>query len=87
MRIDSLVPELKQQVDNKKLPFNTAVELSYMTPAEQKIVVDFMEKEQVTPSMAQATELKEASKHAETLAKYKLNCLPPATYRSLLEAA
>ena len=54
VRIDSLVPELKQQVDNKKLPFNTAVELSYMTPAEQKIVVDFMEKEQVTPSMANA---------------------------------
>ena len=76
VRIDSLVPELKQQVDNKKLPFNTAVELSYMTPAEQKIVVDFMEKEQVTPSMAQATELKEASKHAETLAKYTPSLAP-----------
>ncbi len=76
VRIDSLVPELKQQVDNKKLPFNTAVELSYMKPEEQQKVVDFMAKEQVTPSMAQATELKEASKHAETLAKYTPSLAP-----------
>lgn len=76
VRIDSLVPELKQQVDDKKLPFNTAVELSYMKPEEQQKVVDFMAKEQVTPSMAQATELKEASKHAETLAKYTPSLAP-----------
>ena len=77
VRIDALVPELKQQVDDKKLPFNTAVELSYMKPDEQKKVVDYMEKEQVTPSMAQATQLKEASKHAETLAKH-IPTLAPA---------
>ena len=64
VRIDALVPELKQQVDEKKLPFNTAVELSYMKPEEQSKVVDFMQKEQVTPSMAQATALKEASREA-----------------------
>ena len=76
VRIDSLVPELKQQVDEKKLPFNTAVELSYMKPDEQKKVVDYMEKEQVTPSMSQATQLKEASKHAETLAKHMPTLAP-----------
>ena len=76
VRIDALVPELKQQVDDKKLPFNTAVELSYMKPDEQKKVVDYMEKEQVTPSMAQATQLKEASKHAETLAKHMPTLAP-----------
>ena len=76
VRIDSLVPELKQQVDDKKLPFNTAVELSYMNPNEQKKVVDFMQKEQVTPSMAQATALKEASKHAATLEKYTPSLAP-----------
>jgi len=64
VRIDSLVPELKQQVDDKKLPFNTAVELSYMKPEEQSKVVDFMAKEQVVPSIAQATALKEASRQA-----------------------
>lgn len=67
VRIDSLVPELKQQVDDKKLPFNTAVELSYMKPEEQSKVVDFMAKEQVVPSMAQATALKEASRQAAKL--------------------
>lgn len=76
VRIDSLVPELKQQVDDKKLPFNTAVELSYMNPEEQKKVVDFMAKEQVTPSMAQATALKEASRHAETLKKHTPTLAP-----------
>ena len=64
VRIDSLVPELKQQVDDKKLPFNTAVELSYMKPEEQSQVAAFMAQEQVVPSMAQATALKEASRHA-----------------------
>lgn len=76
VRIDSLVPELKQQVDDKKLPFNTAVELSYMNQDEQKKVVDFMQKEQITPSMAQATALKEASKHAATLEKYTPSLAP-----------
>lgn len=70
VRIDALVPELKQQVDDKKLPFNTAVELSYLKPEEQRNVVDFMVKEQVTPSMAQATQLKEASRSAAALEKH-----------------
>lgn len=69
VRIDALVPELKQQVDDKKLPFNTAVELSYMKPEEQSKVVDFMAKEQIVPSMAQAAALKEASRQAEKQVK------------------
>ena len=69
VRIDALVPELKQQVDDKKLPFNTAVELSYMKPEEQGRVADFMAKEQVVPSMAQATALKEASRQGQAAEK------------------
>ena len=69
VRINSLVPELKQQVDDKKLPFNTAVELSFLKPQEQSKVVDFMKKEQVVPSMAQATALKEASRAAQEAQK------------------
>ena len=72
VRIDALVPELKQQVDDKKLPFNTAVELSYMKPEEQGRVVDFMAKEQVVPSMAQATALKEASRQGQAAEKKAL---------------
>nr|WP_276896743.1 ParB N-terminal domain-containing protein [Dysosmobacter welbionis] len=69
VRIDSLVPELKQQVDDKKLPFNTAVELSFLKPEEQSKVVDFMKKEETIPTLAQATQLKEASKAAQAAEK------------------
>ena len=77
VKINDLVPELKQQVDDKKLPFNTAVELAYMKPDEQDKVVEVMKKEQIVPSMAQATALKEASRHAETMQK-NLPSLAPA---------
>ena len=77
VKINDLVPELKQQVDDKKLPFNTAVELAYMKPEEQNKVVDVMKKEQIVPSMAQATALKEASRHADTMQK-NLPSLAPA---------
>ena len=77
VRIDSLVPELKQQVDDKKLPFNTAVELSYLKPEEQGKVVDYMKKEEVVPSLAQATQLKEASKAAQEAEKATTKA-PPA---------
>lgn len=77
VKINDLIPELKQQVDNKKLPFNTAVELAYMKPEEQNKVVDVMKKEQIVPSMAQATALKEASRHADTMQK-NLPSLAPA---------
>ena len=69
VRIDALVPELKRQVDDKKLPFNTAVELSFLKPEEQGKVVDFMKKEQVVPSLVQATQLKEASRAAQAAEK------------------
>ena len=77
VKINDLVPELKQQVDDKKLPFNTAVELAYLKPDEQTKVVDVMKKEQIVPSMAQATALKEASRHADTMQK-NLPSLAPA---------
>ena len=69
VRIDALVPELKRQVDDKKLPFNTAVELSYLKPEEQGRVVDFIKKEETIPTLAQATQLKEASKAAQEAEK------------------
>ena len=76
VRIDSLVPELKQQVDDKKLPFNTAVELSYLKPEEQGKVVDFMKKEETIPTLAQATQLKEASKAAQAAEKTAAKSAP-----------
>ena len=83
VRIDSLVPELKQQLDDKKLPFNTAVELSYLKPEEQGKVVDYMKKEDVVPSLVQATQLKEASKAAQEAAKAAAKA-PPAKATAML---
>ena len=76
VRIDSLVPELKQQVDEKKLPFNTAVELSFLKPEEQGKVVDFIKKEQMVPSLVQATQLKEASRAARAAEKAASKAAP-----------
>ena len=69
VRIDSLVPEMKKMVDDKKMPFNVAVELSYMKPEEQKDLVDVMNKEQTVPSLSQAQQMKNASQKAEKAAK------------------
>ncbi len=69
VRIDSLIPDLKKQVDDKTLPFNTAVELSHLNPEEQHAVADYITKEQRVPSMAQAQELKTKSQEAAKAAK------------------
>lgn len=69
VRIDSLVPEMKKMVDDKKMPFNVAVELSYMKPEEQKDLVDVMKKEQTVPSLSQAQQMKDASQKAAKAAK------------------
>ena len=69
VRIDSLVPEMKQMVDSKKLPFNVAVELSYMSEPEQRDLVSVMQKEQTVPSLAQAQQMKEASQKAALAVK------------------
>ncbi len=69
VRIDALIPGLKQQVDDKKLPFNTAVELSYLTPAEQHSVAEYIKSEQTVPSLSQAQELKAKSQEAAKAAK------------------
>ncbi len=63
-RITELVPDLQKMVDDKKLPFNTAVEVSFLSKPEQQDMVKVIEKEGVVPSMEQAKMLKEASQQA-----------------------
>lgn len=77
VRIDSLVPELKKRVDDKKLAFNTAVELSYLKPEEQGKVADFIEDSGHSPTLEQATQLKEASRAAQEAEKATAKA-PPA---------
>jgi len=60
-RLTKLEPELQQMVDEKKLPVNTAADLSYLKKEEQKQVVDAIKKEDKVPSGAQAAEMKKDS--------------------------
>lgn len=61
IRLTSLIPELLDMVDTKKIAFNPAVELSYLQPNEQTQLLDAMESEQATPSLSQAQRLKKFS--------------------------
>lgn len=61
IRLTELISDLLQMADDKKLPFNPAVELSYLTQAEQEILLNLMTKLAVTPSLEQAKRLKKYS--------------------------
>ena len=61
IRLTNLIPALLDMVDNKKIAFNPAVELSYLTQEEQGKLVDTIESEQSTPSLSQAQRLKKFS--------------------------
>ena len=61
IRLTKLIPQLLDMVDEKKIAFNPAVELSYLKPQEQTELLDAMESEQTTPSISQAQRLKKFS--------------------------
>ena len=61
IRLTNLIPELLDMVDQKKISFNPAVELSYLHPQEQQQVIDAMEYTQAVPSLSQAQRLKKLS--------------------------
>jgi len=61
IRLTNLIPQLLDMVDTKKIAFNPAVELSYLTQEEQTQLLDAMESEQSTPSLSQAQRLKKFS--------------------------
>lgn len=61
IRLTELIPELLDMVDDKKIAFNPAVELSYLKPEEQTNLLEAMDMEQSTPSLSQAQRLKKFS--------------------------
>ncbi|MDD4368849.1 ParB/RepB/Spo0J family partition protein [Caproicibacterium sp. BJN0003] len=61
IRLNELTPQLQQMVDDKKIAMTPAVELSYLKPEEQTLLLDTIESEQVTPSLSQAQRLKKFS--------------------------
>ncbi len=61
IRLTYLIPKLLNMVDERKIAFNPAVELSYLNQEEQGQLLDTMESEQATPSLSQAQRLKRFS--------------------------
>ena len=61
IRLTYLIPKLLNMVDERKIAFNPAVELSYLKQEEQSQLLDAMESEQATPSLSQAQRLKRFS--------------------------
>lgn len=61
IRLTNLIPEILDMVDEKKIAFNPAVELSYLKPSEQKEFLETMDYAQASPSLSQAQRLKKLS--------------------------
>ena len=62
IRLTELSPELQQMVDEKKIGLTPAVEISYLNPEEQALLVETIESEQSTPSLSQAQRMRQLSK-------------------------
>lgn len=74
IRLTYLIPELLQQVDNDKIAFNPAVELSYLSEQEQRALLEAMTLNDCTPSHAQAIQFKKLSQEGALLAD-KINAM------------
>ncbi len=61
IRLTELISELLDMVDERKLAFNPAVEVSYLKRDEQRMLLEAMDAEQTTPSLSQAQRLKKFS--------------------------
>ena len=61
VRLTNLIPEVLDMVDDKKIAFNPAVELSYLKPEEQRNFIEAMDYAQAAPSLSQAQRMKKLS--------------------------
>ena len=65
IRLAELIPPLLDMVDERRIAFNPAYELSFLTKDEQAMLLDTMDSEQATPSLSQAQRLKQFSQRGE----------------------
>ena len=65
IRLSNLIPELLDLVDQKRISFNPAVELSYLTAAEQRDFLEAMQDTQNAPSLSQAQRIKKLSQEGQ----------------------
>ena len=90
IRLTNLIPEILEMVDQKRIAFNPAVELSYLTPEEQKNLLEAIDYTQATPSVSQAMRLKKLSQESgckledmcEILAEVKKGDLERVAFKS-----
>ena len=69
IRLTELIPPLMDMVDERKIAFNPAYELSFLKHDEQQLLLDAMDSEQATPSLSQAQRLKQFSQRGELTAE------------------
>ena len=65
IRLTALQPELQEMVDSGKMAMTPAVELSYLKPKEQELLLETIESEQATPSLSQAQRIKKLSQSGD----------------------
>ena len=90
IRLTNLIPEILEMVDQKRIAFNPAVELSYLTQDEQKNLLEAIDFTQATPSVSQAMRLKKLSQEGgckledmcEILAEVKKGDLERVAFKS-----
>ena len=83
IRLTYLIPEILKMVDEGKMAFTPAVELSYLTASEQQDLLETMESEDCTPSLSQAQQLRRLSQSGEVTmdAIFSLLTVPKANQR------
>jgi ParB family chromosome partitioning protein len=90
IRLTNLIPEILEMVDQKRIAFNPAVELSYLKPEEQENLLEAIDFTQATPSVSQAMRLKKLSQEGgckledmcEILAEVKKGDLERVAFKS-----
>lgn len=90
IRLTNLIPEILEMVDQKRIAFNPAVDLSYLKPEEQKNLLEAIDFTQATPSVSQAMRLKKLSQEGgckledmcEILAEVKKGDLERVAFKS-----
>ena len=90
IRLTELSPELQQMVDEKKIGMTPAVEISYLKPEEQQMLLTAIDSEQATPSLSQAQRMKKLSREGklndDTMLDIMMEQKKPEGYNVVLSA-
>lgn len=91
IRLTELSPELQQMVDEKKIGMTPAVEISYLKPEEQQMLLTAIDSEQATPSLSQAQRMKMLSREGklndDSVAAAVMRCPAPCRKPHIITAA